>query len=105
MSGSDAKFGVGQTICHKRFGYRGVVVDVDAQFSGSEEWYTQVARSSPPKDKPWYHVLPHEAKHTTYVAERNLEEDLSGKPIDHPLLDRFFDVFSKGQYRTERAVH
>ena len=45
-----AKFQVGELIHHKRFDYRGVVVDVDASFSGTEEWYDTMARSNPPKD-------------------------------------------------------
>ena len=64
-----------------------MVVDVDPCFQGSQEWYEQVARSRPPKDAPWYHVLPHDASHTTYVAERNLESDASGEPVRHPLLE------------------
>jgi heat shock protein HspQ len=92
------KFSVGELIHHRRFGYRGVVVDVDAEFEGSELWYEQVARSRPPKDRPWYHVLPDGLAHTTYVAERNLEADRRLEPIDHPLLSRFFDDFREGRY-------
>ena len=47
-----AKFEIGQVIRHKKFDYRGVIYDVDATFSLDEEWYEQVARSMPPKDKP-----------------------------------------------------
>ena len=91
MRNKIAKFQVGELIHHKRFDYRGVVVDVDASFSGTEEWYDTMARSSPPKDEPWYHVLVHQAEHSTYVAERNLEPDLTGEPVTHPVLDQFFD--------------
>lgn len=100
-----ARFGVGQLIRHARFDYRGVVVDVDPTFSGTDEWYESVARSRPPKDRPWYHVLPHGATHMTYVAERNLEEDPSSEPVDHPLLSVFFGLFSEGRYRSDRAIH
>ena len=31
-----AKFSVGQLIRHKRFDYRGVIIDVDATFSGTD---------------------------------------------------------------------
>ena len=72
-----ARFGVGQLIRHRRFDYRGVVVDVDSTFQGTDEWYDAVARSRPPKNRPWYHVLPHGAEHMTYVAERHLEADPS----------------------------
>jgi len=67
-----AKFTIGQIIHHKLFDYRGVIVDVDFRFLGSDEWYEQVARSHPPKDRPWYHVLVDNAVHQTYVAEQNL---------------------------------
>ena len=70
-----AKFAVGDLVYHRLFDYRGVVVDVDPTFESTEEWYEAVAKSRPPKDKPWYHVLVHEAMHSTYVAERNLEPD------------------------------
>ena len=93
-----AKFSVGELIHHKLFDYRGVVVDVDPEFQGSEEWYEQVARSKPPRDKPWYHVLVHDATHNTYVAERNLEPDASVDPINHPYIDLIFDTFKDGLY-------
>ena len=94
----EAKFSPGQLVHHNRFGYRGVVVDVDATFEGSDEWYEAVARSRPPRDRPWYHVLVHAATHTTYVAERHLEADESGAPIEHPLLDACFTEFRDGRY-------
>jgi len=62
-----AKFSVGALVSHLRFGYRGVIVDVDATFQLDDEWYEMVAKSRPPKDKPWYHVLVHETEQTTYV--------------------------------------
>ena len=93
-----SKYAVGQLIHHRLFDYRGVIVDVDATFSGSDEWYRSVARSRPPRDNPWYHVLVHGAAHTTYVAERNLEADHSGEPVLHPLLGRFFSRFENGRY-------
>lgn len=95
------KFSIGQVIHHRLFDYRGVIVDVDPEFSGTEEWYEQVALSKPPKDKPWYHVLVDGATHQTYVAERNLEPDESGKPVKHPLINEFFRGFNEGSYNTK----
>ena len=57
-----------------------------------------MARSRPPKDHPWYHVLVHGAAHTTYVAERNLERDKSDEPIIHPLLNDVFNDRENGVY-------
>ena len=105
MREKTAKFRVGELIHHRRFDYRGVVVDVDATFSGTEEWYETMARSRPPKDEPWYHVLVHGAEHSTYVAERNLEQDETGEAIAHPVLDHFFDEMRDGFYVRDRNLH
>ncbi len=95
------KYNVGQIIHHLRFDYRGVIVDVDATFQGTEEWYREMAKSKPPRDKPWYHVLVDQSFTMTYVAERNLEADPSPKPINHPLIDQYFNRFEKGSYQVE----
>ncbi|MGB7292402.1 MAG: heat shock protein HspQ [Thermodesulfobacteriota bacterium] len=92
------KFSIGQTVHHKMFDYRGVIIDVDEVFKGSEEWYAIVARSRPPKDKPWYHVLVHHSSDRTYLAERNLEPDKSDEPINHPEKDDFFSDLVEGLY-------
>ena len=106
MSGpANAKFAIGQVVTHQRFEYRGVVVDVDATYQGTEEWYHEVARSRPPRDAPWYHVLVHEADHATYVAERHLELDPDPEPIQHPLLDRYFDSYQEGRYQRTRPLN
>lgn len=91
---------VGQVIKHKLFNYRGVVIDVDPVFMQSEDWYETLAISRPPKDEPWYRVLVHNATHETYVAQRNLEPDDSGEPINHPDIDLYFSEYADGQYRS-----
>ncbi len=105
MSDGDAKFGIGQVVYHERFEYRGVIVDVDASYQGTEEWYHEVARSKPPRDRPWYHVLVHQGDHTTYVAERHLSLDESDDPIEHPLLGDFFDSFEDGRYNRAQRLN
>ncbi len=105
MYDSEAKFHVGQLVHHKLFDYRGVIVDVDQTFQGTDEWYEEMARSQPPKNKPWYHVLVHNAEHDTYVAERNLEPDKAGRPVDHPLVDHVFNEFRDGRYITRQPMN
>lgn len=95
----NARFGVGMLVKHRLFDYRGVIYDVDAVFQGSDEWYARMARTRPPKDQPWYHVLVHEHTHETYVAERNLEPDESGAAVLHPHIEHYFDAFENGSYR------
>jgi len=92
------KFSIGQIVHHKLFDYRGVIIDVDGCFQGSEQWYEQVANSRPPKDQPWYHVLVDNATHQTYVAERNLEASDILTPIDHPAIDFVFCGMREGHY-------
>ena len=96
---SDAQFFIGQQVQHRLFKYRGLIFDVDPVFSGTEEWYEAMAKSKPPKDAPWYHVLVHEADHTTYVTERNLMSYPGTGYIDHPLLSHYFNGFDEGVYR------
>lgn len=97
-------FAVGDIIRHRKVGYRGVVYGVDPTFSLTEEWYETVARSRPPKDSPWYHVLVDGATHTTYVAERHLAASADLAQIDHPLLGQYFETYTGRRYRA-RAVH
>lgn len=93
------KFFVGQIIFHSRFNYRGVVVDVDASFQGSQAWYEQVARSRPPKDQPWYRVVVDGGDHQTYVAERNLEAAPDTAPVSNPALAELFTGYRDGVYQ------
>jgi heat shock protein HspQ len=95
---SSVKFTIGQIVHHKMFDYRGVIVDVDPVFDSTEEWYDKVALSRPPKDAPWYYVLVDGAAHQTYVAEKNLEDDKTEQPIEHPLVSEFFIGFKDGFY-------
>ena len=96
-----AKFFVGQIVHHGRFNYRGVVVDVDATFQGSEAWYEQVARSRPPKDQPWYRVLVDGGEYETYVAERHLAVAPDTAPVSHPALSELFAGYKDGTYRMQ----
>ena len=92
------KFSVGELIHHRLFAYRGVIVDVDINFQATEEWYQLVAKSRPPKNAPWYHVLVHGSHQVTYAAQTSLEEDDSGEQVFHPLVPHLFSSFDGGQY-------
>lgn len=93
-----ARFNVGQIVKHQLFDYVGVVVDVDAEFSGTDGWYERMARTRPPKDAPWYHILVEDADHMTYVAERNLVTAENVRPIRHPMVAEYFREFRDGGY-------
>lgn len=93
-----AKFTIGQIIHHKLFNYRGVIFDIDFSFQGSDEWYARIARSRPPKDEPWYHVLVDNATYQTYVAEQNLETAKGSGPIFNPGVEHYFSGIEGGVY-------
>ncbi len=98
MISNITKFHLGQIIEHKNFGYRGVIYDVDAEFSGTDIWYKHAAKLHPPKDEPWYHVLVDGSDATTYVAERNILTTDNTSEINHPLVDMYFLNFSSDRY-------
>ena len=100
-----AQFDRGQLVDHLLFDYHGVIVDVDMCFQGSEEWYQMVAITQPPKHKPWYRILVHNAEHETYVAERNLTASSTIVTIDHPRLHDFFSGFDGNRYVLRQHGH
>ena len=100
-----SQFSIGQIVEHLKFGYRGAIYAVDSEFSLSEEWYEAVARSRPPKDAPWYHVLVDGASHTTYVAERHLALAEETGQIEHPALGQFFRAFDGERYLPRHSLH
>jgi len=102
---TSAKYSIGEIIHHRLFDYRGVIFDIDPCFQLTDEWYETVARSRPPKDEPWYHVLVHQATHSTYVAEQNLKPDPSADKINHPMTNDFFTGLKNGRYINNRKVN
>ncbi len=90
-------FEPGQLVCHRRYGYRGVVVDRDEFCQASKEWYSR-NQTQPNREQPWYHVLVDGSLTCTYAASENLDVDSRGLPIRHPLLSQFFSEFRDGCY-------
>lgn len=96
-----AKYYLGQVVKHRKHPFRGVVFDVDAIFSNSEEWYEAIPEESrPDRDQPFYHLLAEndQSYYVAYVSEQNLVADYSGEPVGHPDLDAFFGPFEDGVY-------
>lgn len=93
-----AKFRPGALVRHKRYGYRGVVVDFDTRCKADEDWY-RANRTQPDRDQAWYHVLVHASLNVTYAAESSLVEDDTGEAIEHPYIPYFFHGFEDGIYR------
>ena len=102
-----ARFGIGDVVRHRLFGFRGVIFDVDPVFANSEEWYEAIPEEvRPVKDQPFYHLLAENAEgsYVAYVSQQNLEHDESDEPIDHPAISGLFEPFSEGRYALRREL-
>jgi heat shock protein HspQ len=97
-----AKFSVGQIVRHRLFAFRGVIFDVDPEFSNSEEWYQSIpAERRPSKDQPFYHLLAQNAQggpYEAYVSEQNLVPDDENGPVRHPMIDSMFERRAGDRY-------
>ena len=101
MTQRTAKFRLGQVVKHRIFPFRGVIFDVDPEFSNTEEWYEAIPEDMRPrKDQPFYHLLAEnaEAYYVAYVSEQNLVSDDSGEPIEHPQVAEIFGELRDGAY-------
>jgi len=94
-----AKFSIGQVVRHKLFPFRGVVFDVDPEFSNSEEWLEAIPEPMRPRrDQPFYHLLAEnsDSHYVAYVSEQNLTPDDSGDPVEHPQIELMFEETDHG---------
>ena len=101
MSGRIAKFKIGQVVKHRLYPFRGVIFDVDPEFSNTEEWWLSIPEDRRPhKDQPFYHLLAENAETTyvAYVSEQNLIPDETGRPVEHPQVTELFGELHAGIY-------
>ena len=103
-----AKYNIGQVVRHRQHPFRGVIFDVDAVFSNTEEWYQSIPEDCrPSKDQPYYHLYAEtEATYyVAYVSEQNLVADPSGEPPEHPQLIGLFGEFDDGRYTLQHGLN
>ncbi|MFV0244371.1 MAG: heat shock protein HspQ [Qingshengfaniella sp.] len=108
MLKTQAKFKLGQIVRHRKHPFRGVVFDVDPEFSNTEEWYASIPEDSrPARDQPFYHLLAEndQSYYVAYVSEQNLLPDLSGEPIEHPNIHEMFGEFENGSYPLQAQLN
>lgn len=101
-----AKFKIGQVVKHRTHPFRGVIYDVDPEFSNTEEWWHSIpAEMRPRKDQPFYHLFAENETtyYMAYVSEQNLIADESGMPVDHPDIDDYFAEHDGVQYLFDRS--
>lgn len=101
MQTTHAKYHIGQIVRHRKHPFRGVIFDVDARFSNTDEWYESIPEENrPDRDQPFYHLLAEndESYYVAYVSEQNLIADDTGEPVEHPDLPELFGDFQNGRY-------
>ena len=101
-----AKYHLGQVLRHKKHPFRGVVFDVDAMFSNTDEWYENIPEDSRPrKDQPFYHLLAEndQSYYVAYVSEQNLLPDGMGGPVGHPQIGQLFNELEDGRYQPRQT--
>ena len=99
---SVAKFAIGQVLRHQAYAFRGVVFDVDPEFSDStaaRETILVEGRSR--KDQPFYYLLAENGRnpYVAYVSEQSMVLDTSDEPLSHPQFDDLFERDETGSYR------
>ncbi len=97
-----AKFGIGQVVMHRLFPFRGVIFDIDPEFSNTEEWWLSIPEDvRPRKEQPYYHLLAENdtTYYIAYVSEQNLLVDDSGDPVGHPQVRDMFGPLNDGIYQ------
>ncbi len=99
---SHAKFNIGQVVKHRLFDFRGLIFDVDARFSNSEEWYQSIpAEIRPKREQPFYHLFAENdnSEYVAYVSEQNLLVDSNLNPLRHPEIADMFRSAEPGIYQ------
>ena len=105
-----ALYNIGTPVRHKKFGFRGVIFDIDPVFSNTEEWYQSIPEEMRPrKDQPFYHLFAENqtdhSPYLAYVSEQNLVPENSEDEINHPAIDRYFEGRRNGVYKHRLSLH
>lgn len=96
-----ATYQIGQVVHHRVFDFRGVIFDVDPEYSNSEDWYESIPEDiRPHRDQPYYHLFAEneDGHYTAYVSEQNLVPDKTDAPIKNPDLHEVFTLSESGDY-------
>ena len=100
-------FNIGDIVKHRIYPFRGVIIDVDPEFSNTEEWYQSIpAEIRPSRNQPYYHLMAEntETFYTAYVSQQNLVKDGENGPLEHPDIEEMFSGIDKGKYQLRNEV-
>lgn len=102
-----AKFTLGQMVEHKFLAYRGLIVDLDAEFDSSVLSATNVEAPTENLDMPWYHILVEGERYAAYIAEDNLQAVTAKHTagFKHPMLSDFFKKAPTGTIAMRHSIN
>ena len=95
----EAKYAIGDVLRHRVHPFRGVVFDIDPEFSNTEDWYEAIPEAvRPARDQPYYHLFAENdsSHYVAYVSEQNLVPDDNQEPVSHPDIIDVFDYSDEG---------
>ena len=108
----EARFAIGDAVQHRRFGFRGVIFDVDPEFSNTEEWYNSIPLAiRPRRDQPFYHLFAvtadDEEPYVAYVSEQNLKKIKlkTAEDIPHPDISAVFEGQVGGRFSPREKLN
>jgi heat shock protein HspQ len=88
-------FNIGDIVKHRIYPFRGVIIDVDPEFSNTEEWYQSIpAEIRPSRNQPYYHLMAEntETFYTAYVSQEGWQRDFGS------VMRRFMSLWLRGKY-------
>jgi len=97
------KYTLGEIVRHKDLGLRGVIIEMDDKFVGTDEMYNEMEDTKPEKNQPWYQVIIDGEEDISYIPERLLIRDDAPEPIRSSLIPDLFHKFENGKY--SRPTH
>ena len=86
MKITHSKFNIGAIVRHRHFDFRGVIFDIDPEFSNTDEWYESIPAENP------------ETYYVAYVSEQNLVDDRENGEVAHPMMSDYFRGLGNGRY-------
>ncbi|MEE2924927.1 MAG: heat shock protein HspQ [bacterium] len=87
-----------QIVSHRDGSFRGMIVDIDPWFMGSDDWYQKSIKTNAPVDEPWYYVVVDGADYATYVPESDLVPSNEGKPVENPIINSYHGSNPKQEF-------
>ncbi len=102
-----SKFNIGQQVRHKLFGFLGVIIDIDPEYSLSESNLEELSIHETFKKSPWYHVIMEDDNGYpihTYLAEAQISWEIQKEHPEQPSLDELSNTIKK-QFKKPKLIN